>query len=186
MIVKTSEVVSFSVTGVNGVDAIQVIAEDMDKGRGRLTVICCNESWTATWLSMGASLSDFVKKVSNDYIIGCFSPSLSCYTDADNAANLRFVKSEIIKRRRAGDISSRKARAMWTEAGDAANVKENCCGYLPGEELPWLFGSQPWHAEWPSMENPDYKYLEKILDAVREGFRQLEIVSPVSGSVGVC
>lgn len=185
MQVKKLNVLSFSVSGVEGIDSIQVIAEEMDRGCGRLTVVCCAESWTAKWLNMGCSLPDFISGVSNDYIIGCFAPSLGCYTDADNGVNLRFVKAEIIKRRRDRLIDSNKARAMWTEAGDAENVKENCCGYLPGDELPWLFGSEPWHAQWPQVENPEYKYLEKILDAMREGFRQLvEESKPVASSVG--
>ncbi len=45
-------------------------------------------------------MQTFIKRVSNEYLIGYFDPQLRSTVDDDNDANLLFVKSEIIKLRR--------------------------------------------------------------------------------------
>ncbi|WP_181817250.1 hypothetical protein [Serratia marcescens] len=37
-----------------------------------------------------------------------------------------------------------------------------------------LFGDDPWYVRWPTVPNPEYQYLERILDVVREALKQLE------------
>lgn len=63
---------------------------------------------------------------------------------------------------------------MWAEAENADDVKANCCDFLVGEKLLNLFGDDPWYAGWPKVPNHEYQYLERVLNAMREGLNELE------------
>ena len=122
----------------------------------------------------GDTVQEFIKRVSNDYLIGYFDPQLQSTVDDDNDANRLFVKSQIIKLRREKEIAAEEAREMWDEAEDADDVKANCCDRLVGDKLLGLLGDDPWYANWPSVPNHKYQYLERIIDAVRGGLAELE------------
>ena len=53
-------------------------------------------------------------------------------------------------------------------------MKASCCNYLVGDKLLNLLGDDPWYAKWPSVPNHHYQYLERIIDAVRDGLAELE------------
>ncbi len=83
----------------------------------------------------GDSVQAFIKRVSNDYLIGCLDPQLESSVDDDNEANIAFVKAHIIKLRRERELDAEKAREMWNEAENADDVKACCCDYGIGNEL---------------------------------------------------
>lgn len=175
IIVKKMDVLAFTVTGAERLDPVRVMIENMEPGKGLLTITCFGKSWNGSWGSMGDdTVQGFVKRVSNDYLIGCLDSQLGSTTDADNDANLVFVKSQIIKLRREQEISYEEARLMWDEAEGADDVKASCCNYLVGDKLLSLLGDDPWYAKWPSVPNHHYRYLDRIVDAVREGLNELE------------
>jgi len=63
---------------------------------------------------------------------------------------------------------------MWDEAENADDVKESCYCFGVGNELLSLFGDDPWYAGWPTVPNPKYQYLERIVNAVRDGLKALD------------
>ena len=89
-----------------------------------------------------------------------------------NDANIDFVKGRICKLRRDGDISSDEAREYWDEAEGSENVKMLCCDYTYRSPLLSLLGDDPWYAGWPTVPNPDYEYLKRIVQTVREAIKQ--------------
>lgn len=173
--VEKINVLSFIVTGADRLDPVRVMIENIEPGRGLITITCFGKSWNAGWGSMGGdTVQDFIKRVSNDYLIGCISPQLRSTVDDDNYANLIFVKSEIIKLRRQLEISYDEARVMWDEAENADDVKANCCDFQLGGNLLSLFGDDPSYAGWPTVPNHEYQYLERIVNAVRDGLNEME------------
>lgn len=173
--VEKMNVLAFTVTGAERIDPIRVMIENYEPGKGRITITCYGTAWTGAWFSMGGdSVQEFIKRVSNEYLIGCFDPQLQSTVDDDNDANLIFVKSEIIKLRRQLEISHEEARVMWDEAEGADDVKARCCDYLVGDKLLNLLGYDPWYAKWPTVPNHKYQYLDRIVSAVRDGLNQLE------------
>lgn len=52
--------------------------------------------------------------------------------------------------------------------------KACCCDYGIGNELLELFGDDPCYARWPSVPNPNYQYLDRIVNAVRVGLVEME------------
>lgn len=65
---------------------------------------------------------------------------------------------------------------VWDGSAKAecCNVKALCCDSRLGSALLNLLGDEPWYAGWPSVPNHEYKYLERITDAVREALKTLE------------
>lgn len=173
--VEKMDVLAFTVTGAERLDPVRVMIENIEPGRGLITITCFGKSWNASWGGMGGdTVEEFVKRVSNGYLIGCLAPRLESTIDADNNANLTFVKSQIIKLRREQEIEAYVAREMWSEAENAEDVKANCCDFLVGGRLLELFGDDPWYAGWPMVPNYEYQYLERILNAVRAGLNEME------------
>lgn len=174
--VEKKDVMAFTITGAERLDPVRVMIENIDPCKGLLTITCFGESWNSYWGGMsGGTVQEFIKRVSNDYLIGCLDRQLQSVIDDDNEANLQFVKAEILRRRREGEICALEAREMWDEAENADDVKSHCCDYGVGNALLNLFGhDEPWHAGWPTVPNPKYQYLERILNAVRDGLNELE------------
>ena len=173
--IEKMDVLSFTITGAERLDPVRVMIENYEPGKGRITVTCYGQAWTGAWFAMGGdTVQAFIKRVSNDYLIGCLAPRLESSVDDDNDANLEFVKSQIIKLRRERELDAEKAREMWDEAENADDVKACCCDYGIGNELLELFGDDPCYARWPSVPNPNYQYLDRILNAVRVGLVEME------------
>ena len=173
--VEKINVLSFIITGVDRLDPVRVMIENIEPGRGLITITCFGRSWNASWGSMGGdTVQEFIKRVSNDYLIGCLDRQLESTVDADNDANLKFVKSEIIRLRRQEEVNSSDAREMWEQAENAGDVKTHCCDYSIDSVLAKLFGDDPWYANWPTVPNHEYKYLDRIVTAVRNGLSEME------------
>lgn len=172
--VEKVDVLAFIITGIERLDPVRVMIENIEPGRGLVTITCFGESWNSYWGGMsGGTVQEFIKSVSNDYLIGCFDRQLQSTTDDDNDVNLQFVKTEILRRRRQDEFYSLEAREMWREAEAADDVKASCCDYAIGNPLHCLFGDEPWYANWPTVPNPKYEYLVRIINAVRDGLSEL-------------
>lgn len=175
MKIEKIDVLAFTISEVERLDPVRVMIENYEPGKGRITITCFGKAWTGAWFAMGGdTVQEFVKRVSNEYLIGYFDPQLESTVDDDNDENLIFVKSEILRLRRQLEISHEEARSMWYEAENADDVKASCCYYLVGEKLPGLFGDDPWDAKWPKVPNHEYQYLDRIVSAVRDGLNELE------------
>lgn len=175
MKVTETKVQSIEITEVERLDPIRVMAENYGPGQGRITITCYGKAWTSAWFAMGGdTVQAFFIRVSNDYLIGNFTPQMQSEVDDDNDANLEFVKEEICKLRRSGEIDHAKARDMWESAECSGNVKEDCCSWIHASVLNELLGDDPCYQKWPTVPNPEYQYLERILDAVREALKQVE------------
>ena len=176
MKITETKVQSLEINEVESLDPIRVMAENYEPGQGRITITCYGKAWTSAWFAMGGdTVQQFLIRVSNDYLIGCLSPMMRSEVEDDNEENLEFVKAEICKLRRSGEIDHAKARDMWESAECSGNVKEDCCSWIHASVLNELLGDDPYYQKWPTVPNPEYQYLERILDAVREALKQVEV-----------
>lgn len=177
MEIEISQSMKMRLSGLERLDPVEVLVDDYEPGKGKITITCYGKAWTASWFAMsGQTISQFFRRCGNDYLIGYLSPQLDQQIDGDNDDNIRFVKMEIIKSLRANDISKEKAREYWDESVFSDNVKSDICKRLSGPDLSDLLGDDPYYANWPMVENPSYRYLSRIVDAVKAGFAQSEWV----------
>ncbi|PHM22372.1 hypothetical protein [Xenorhabdus ehlersii] len=80
MHIETSNVVKIQITDVPCHDPIHIYLEDYGNKMGRITISEYGDSWSAFWPAMGGSLTDFVLKADNGYLIGCLAPKLETDT----------------------------------------------------------------------------------------------------------
>ncbi|HDL8284758.1 TPA: hypothetical protein PXQ99_001530 [Yersinia enterocolitica] len=177
MEIEISQSVKMRLSGLECLDPIEILVDDYEPGKGKITITCYGKAWTASWCAMsGQTISQFFRRCGNDYLIGYLSPQLDQQIDGDNDDNIIFVKREIIRLLRANDITKEKAREYWDAAISSEDVKSDVCKWISGSDLADLLGDDPYYANWPMIENPRYRYLSRIVDAVKAGFEQSEWV----------
>ena len=63
-----------SLTGIEGLDPVDVYFHDKGPGAGSLTVTCYGTAWTAWWGGMGdKTVREFVASAGDDYLMGCLT-----------------------------------------------------------------------------------------------------------------
>jgi len=174
MKITQSTIEQIVITDVERLDPVKVMIENIKPGVGNITITCFGKSWTSFWGSMSdRSIQEFFVDCNDSYLINCLDRGISSVLDGtDNDANIEFVKGRICRLRRDGDLSEREAREYWDEAEGCENVKMFCCDYSYRSPLLTLLGDDPWYAGWPTVPNPDYEYLKRIVQAVREAINQ--------------
>ena len=151
-----------TLTELDRLDPVALYLEDLGTGKGKVIITCYDSSWTAYWGSMGdRTLAEFIKSCSNDYLIGKLSPQLK--DEVNDLKSLTAVaKKEIAKQRKTNDLTAEYSRVLFDEIEtlDGESLLED--RHLMAK----IFGDEYWHSI-PTMPNPDYDYLSRILDAVK-------------------
>lgn len=168
MKIEQSYVRQLKLTDVPSLDPIDVMLEDFEPGKGRITIRCYTESWTAYWGAMsGRTVSDFFCSCDNGYIASYLAGGLNqLITDCE--AIEEHIRRRVIELRRAGDLEKADARDLYDEAGSGKFVSIDSLWHWrrAGE----ILGEEWWHAM-PQRQNPKYLYLCRVIDAVREGLK---------------
>lgn len=67
--IRSLTVESVEIYGIERLDPIDVYWEDFGEQRGRVTITCWGEAWTAYWGAMGeATIREFFLRADDDYI----------------------------------------------------------------------------------------------------------------------
>lgn len=167
MNVTTSLVTQLKITEVPNLDPIDVMLENYEPGKGRITIRCYTRVWTSYWGAMsGRTVQDFFAGCDNGYLISNLAPGLS-HEISDGEIITEHIRKKVIQMRKEGDLDASEAREIY----------DDCyCIDGPGDLQHWehtkvMFGDEWWYADLPTRPNPEYVYLCRILDAVREGIR---------------
>lgn len=178
MQVTTTMVTKLFITGVENLDPITVFLEDHEPGRGSITIRCHAKSWAASWGAMGKDrkVAQFVRSCGADYLIGAMVPMLQP-TQFSGDELIKVAKRSVINRRRGrngaewnlDDLDKRDARRLWSDIEHfLPNADSGPSLSAYGTLLTALFGDEWWHtADGATEPNPDWQYLERILDAVQ-------------------
>jgi len=182
--VEQSTVTKLLITGVDGLDPITVFLEDHEPGRGSLTIRCHQQSWSGAWGAMGEGrkVADFVRSCTPDYLIGSLYPQLRSVRFSSDGL-IQMAQRCVLDRRRnrnrsewnwAEQFDKREARALFNEVLDLRGCSSAECWHHH-VLLTKLFGCEWWHkADEATERNPDWDYLERILDAVQYGLKQAQ------------
>lgn len=173
MKIKTTTVTRLLLTELVNLDPVEVIADNIAEHKGKVTMTCYDQSWTAYWGSTGCDcVEEFFCGAGNDYLIGCFTPMLyPVMPDPDSDG--MFIKSKILEARRKSEISQSEAADLWTTV-NMLRPDRNSITHGTPKNLALFLGEEPWYLDWPTMRNPDYAYLSRICDAVKEAFKQVK------------
>ncbi|HEN3282356.1 TPA: hypothetical protein U5D21_004277 [Yersinia enterocolitica] len=170
MKIESIQTVKICLSELECLDPVDIIVDDYELGKGKITIGCAGNAWTASWYAMSnRTVAQFIADCDSDYIIGCLSPQLDPCLDADNEANVVFIKSVIIKLRRDKELSDTEARNAWEAASISGDIKGEVCNCSAHSPLQGLLGDDPYYANWPSIENHHYAYLSRIVSVVKAG-----------------
>lgn len=186
MKIESSTVTKLLISGLERLDPISVFLEDFEPKRGKITVSCYGQNWSAFWGGMweGLTVGQFFCELNDDYIIGYFASSLRKKRFSGDALKVLARKAVISRRRRLkdyweyGDSIDDKdiARDLYDRIDELADVESITQANYHNELLSELFGEEWWHlVDGNAVEdNPDYDYLCRIIKAVQDALRSLE------------
>lgn len=155
-----------TIGGYKNYSPINVLVETGEtEDQATIRISCFGDEWSHYWGNMGGSIADFFKRCDNDYLISKLSNIPRKEEDLDS--DWKLIKQLIIKTRKENEISKESARQAYNHVTLwKTDRREVMCG-LPDvlECIPDLL--EPWYIDWPMYDNPQYKYMSGIIDAVR-------------------
>ena len=175
--IERSTVTKLVISGSPNLDPITVFLEDLAPCKGKITVSCWGKSWTAYWGGMwdGLSIGQFFCELNTSYIIGYFDQAMSSRQFSGEALANK-VRRLVLKERRLFCYDQDEARELFDEADglrDSPSIDHFHGAH--SELMTKLFGDEWWHLTNDATEpNPDYDYLERIINAVQQALGQVQ------------
>ena len=177
MKIEQSQVTKLMITGVKDLDPVAVIVENFGPGAGKITITCFGEAWSNYWGSMCEqhTLESFFCKADKHYLAGKLKTGIKDrIRDTDPATIEQSIKTKIIKYRKEGDMEKAVARDCWdSSTWLCEGIADNNIGSEASNLLYTVFGDE-WWCCLPEVPNPDYEYLCRIIETVKEAFKQLK------------
>lgn len=135
----------YLLTEIKGIEPVTVYVTNYKLGQGKMVIECFGDSWAYYWGSMGeVILQNFVLSASNDYLA-----------------------SKLVKETRQTDFdriqSDAKKRGFDICAANDVEIA------MQASEMSECFGSD-WYMDLPQCETSEYKYVCRILSAIKEAF----------------
>jgi len=147
MNIKEISINKLTLTNLDRLDPINVYAEDLGVGVGKITITCYGKAWTAYWGAMGDNtIKQFFVSCDEFYI----------------AKNLSDIDSEVYDIDKIRDDANEKKIECWRD--DPWNDYDF---------LTEMYGNDPvnWQVKIPKMANHEYEYLRRIIKAIQEAFK---------------
>ncbi len=168
MKIQTSTVTQIRITEIERLDPVTVILEDIGPRQGKIIISCYNKSWNAYWGGMGdCTIAEFFTSCDEHYLAKNLSSINSSIFDADGFE--AFAKQHVIKLRKNRDIGAKEARELYDEI-DQTDISTPA--HHP-DLMQRVFGDDWWYCL-PEIENPEYSYLCRIINAVKDALKKLQ------------
>lgn len=162
-------------------DPIRVTLDDIEPGRGRITVECYGRAWASYWGAMGdQGIAQFFAGCDNHYLISNLAPDL--HASRYSADALVALARKTIRGRRKGtaacmveydSLTKAQAEELMGRVDELAGCETvNDC-WSKTELLEQIFGPDGTMMAVQATEpNPEYAYLARICNVVREALQQ--------------
>lgn len=163
MKIEESNVRKLNISGIKHLDPISVFLEDFEPSKGKITISCYNKSWHSYWGGMGdRGISEFFLYCDNGYLAKNLSSIKSKITDYD-------AIGEKIKNYYGDDIEydlNEVLEYIGTDDEWHSWVSNNY------ETMREVFG-EDWYYDIPTKDNPEYNYLCRIINTVKDALNEL-------------
>lgn len=186
MKIETSSVLKVRLTDLGkNRSPIDVILEDHKPHHGEIFIKCDGDSWTYYWGAMGGmdnpkTIQEFFCSCDYSYLMGKLTRVSSTIHDFEKLEEN--LKNTIIKQRMSWDLDRAEARDLWDDVEwchfrDYEDI--NLISNEASRILTKLIGDEWWY-DIPEKTNPEYQYIRKIVETVKEGLLKLsENLAPV-------
>lgn len=163
MKIETTKVTKLTISGIDRLDPVSVILEDIGPHQGEITIKCYGQAWSAYWGSMGdRPIAEFFASCDVHYLAGKLSNIRSSVVDIDGITE--HAKRHILRMRREKEIGMFEARDLFNQAGHINDPFEE------SKLMIMIYGDDWWHAL-PEKTNIDYEYLCRIINAVKDALK---------------
>ncbi|AWL12784.1 hypothetical protein HMF8227_02332 [Saliniradius amylolyticus] len=160
MKVERSTTLKLNISELERLDPITVFLEDLGPNKGRITIRCFDQTWSANWNAMGAaSVAHFFVRCDENYLCNSLS-SIPARITADDDLVRRAIKQEIQRQREADLLDNDTAERMCAQVDE---MTMEC----PNEALLREVFDYDWRYQLPEKDNPEYMYLCRIINAVQ-------------------
>jgi GAF domain-containing protein len=174
MKIEASQVRKLVISEVARLDPITVFLEEMPVFRGKMIVECYGQSWSAYWGNMGTTLRLFIQQASADYITGCLARPGMRRDIYDPDGLQSQLKKEVLRLRRVHYLTHLEAREMWDEI-EGMDFEHPF--HIRSKLLVELLGDD-WHCALPEKINPDWAYLLRIVEAIKQAMEESVCPTP--------
>ncbi|MEW8120047.1 MAG: hypothetical protein AB2792_23040 [Candidatus Thiodiazotropha sp.] len=148
MTVNKRQTETYVLTELDRIDPVTVYVTNYQPGQGKVVIECYGEAWTAYWGAMGDNtLQQFFVTCDNDYILNKMLKN-TMQTDFD-AIN---------------DIAHKKGFEHLCATSDVEVA-------MQADDMRECFGPD-WYMNLPTCNTTEYKYLGRILNAVKGAFTE--------------
>lgn len=156
---------------ITEIERLDPITLSIDDANGKLTVEVYGKSWSASWGSaQRTSVSSFFLSCDNGYLVNCLDRGISStITDFDEIPN--YLKRLVFKGRREYDFDAKEAREMYDSLQNVSFENHEQLYHFR------LSAISDWQYDLPTMINPDYNYLDRIVTAIKTAFALDETAS---------
>ena len=112
---------TIKVSEVSKLDPITIIIEDISRGKGKITLECYGQSWSAYWGGMGnRTLEEFFLDCDNEYLEDVLIGGTNVKrTEIDYCEIPNHLKNILLDARRVEDIGKEQARLIYQEIEDS-------------------------------------------------------------------
>ena len=189
MKIEQSKIIKVKLVDLDRLDPITVFIEDIELGKGKITIECYGKSWSYYWGGMsGKTVSEFFSTIGIDYLSNCLWDHSrdQCEDDYDGVQKL--VKDRVLDYRRDYRITKESARAMydiedWSEYAPSHQYAE---WSVPDDVENDDFETISLNYESiPTKNTAEYNYLIRIVSAVNEALSALNQESNKTLKVGI-
>jgi len=164
---KISSIKKIEITDIIGLDPVSVYLEDFGPRKGKITISCHDRSWNSYWGGMGdRTIDKFFLSCDNGYLAKNLSNIKSTCNDYESIGTK-------IKEFYGDDIDSYLEGVIDSMGNESIEWE----GWLRGENVMSEVFGHDWYYDIPQEENPEYKYLCKIIDATKGALRLLNPVN---------
>lgn len=177
MKIESSKITKLKLTELKRLDPVSVFVEDIEPGKGKITIECYGKSWSAYWGGMsGGTISSFFLYADSEYLANCMWDHTKEQYEPDFDGVQKRVRKFIIEWRREHAIEREDARAIydiedWTEYAPQHTYDEWSCPHnVDSGEFESLSMDD---YEIPDKPTHEYAYLMRIIDAVRDAFKEI-------------
>ena len=179
MKIETGTITILRISEVPRLDPIRVTLDNGELGKGRITIECYSEAWSAYWGAMSdRTVEQFFVDCSNDYLIGNLSVGLDSSRPSGDA--LERDAKRVIRHRRKG-IGEWKYTPLTADAAEELMRRVHVLQECNDESSAWanesllaeIYGDDWRGAAKCSEPNPEWMHLERICNAVREALKTL-------------
>ena len=177
MNIEESKITKLKLTDIKRLDPVSVFVDDIEPGKGKITIECYGKSWSSYWGGMsGGTISSFFLSADSDYLANRMWDHSKDQYEPDFDGVQKRVRETVVNWRRENCIEKEFAREIydiedWTEYMPQHTYDTWSCP--SGVDVVDFESLGMNEYDIPDKPTPAYAYLMRIIDAVRDAFKEL-------------